>query len=401
LTITKGRIRHFALPHALEDINGPLQFDTQGINLDGLTGRLARGDVRFSGRINKEGYLPGRLDVHMTGTDMQLRFPEGMRSSLVDANLDLTGTVEDATLSGLVNIKDALYTKSFDPTGSFFNFGRGETPAPAPPPSDTTTLPLRYQIRINAPGTLQVRNNTLRLVAEADLELRGTYDKPIIIGRVEVQNGDATVFAKKFVLTRATVDFNNPTRIEPFYDIEAEARIRVPGETYRVTVRAAGPPDRLRNLSFQSDPPLPEADVMALVFSDIAPGGNVELAYYRNSTTPQVQLAQEQAARALTGMLGANEVNRAAEKALGVDTFQITPSLNDPQTSRLEPGARVTLLKRVSDRVSITYSRSLAATATRDQIIVLEYDQTDKFSWILSRNEDGTYALDWQVRKAF
>ena len=37
----------------------------------------------------------------------------------------------------------------------------------------------------------------------------------------------------------------------------------------------------------------------------------------------------------------------------------------------------------------------------RDQVILLEYDQTDRFSWILSRNEDRTYALDVRVRHVF
>lgn len=401
LAIDNGRIRHFALPHALEDISGSLQFDSRGVTLDGLTGRLARGDVRFGGRIDKEGYLPGRLNVTMTGTDMQLRFPEGMRSSLVDATLSLQGTMEDATLSGLVNVKDALYTRAFSTGGGLFSFGGGgeDNAAPAAEPS-ATTIPLRYDIRIVAPGTLQVRNNTLRLVADADLQLRGTFDHPIVLGRVEVQSGDALVEAKRFVITRGTVDFNNPARIEPFFDIEAEARIRVPGETYRVTVRAAGPLDRLNNFTLSSDPPLPEADVLALVFSGVAPAGDVEFRQYNADTATQ-QLAKQRAAQALTGTLS-SEVSRVAEKTLGLEAFQITPSLTDPsaQSSRLEPGARVTILKRISDRVSLTYSRSLA-TATRDQIIVLEYDQTDQFSWILSRNEDGTYALDWQVRKTY
>ena len=61
---------------------------------------------------------------------------------------------------------------------------------------------------------------------------------------------------------------------------------------------------------------------------------------------------------------------------------------------------RLTVLKRLSDRLYLTYSRSLSS-ATRDQIILLEFDQTDRLSWILSRNEDGTYALDWRVRKTF
>jgi translocation-and-assembly-module (TAM) inner membrane subunit TamB-like protein len=172
----------------------------------------------------------------------------------------------------------------------------------------------------------------------------------------------------------------------------------VPGENYRVTLRASGPPNRLRNFELSSDPPLPEADVLALVFSNIAPGQ--ELGQYRTDITPQQQLIRDRAFTTLTGTLS-SEVSRVAEKTLGT-TVQITPSLSDPNnlSARLEPGARVTVFKRVSDKLSLTYSRSLTSS-TRDQVILLEYDQTDQFSWTLSRNEDGTYALDWQVRRTF
>ena len=61
------------------------------------------------------------------------------------------------------------------------------------------------------------------------------------------------------------------------------------------------------------------------------------------------------------------------EQTFGVDTFQITPLLGDPtqQTARFSPGARLTIGKRISDRVYLTYSRSLTSS-TRDQIILLE-----------------------------
>ena len=74
-----GRLRHFALPHALEALRGAVQFDARGVTLDGLTGRLGNGSVQFFGRIDKDGYLPGRLDVTMTGQGMRLRFPEGCK----------------------------------------------------------------------------------------------------------------------------------------------------------------------------------------------------------------------------------------------------------------------------------------------------------------------------------
>ena len=51
-------------------------------------------------------------------------------------------------------------------------------------------------------------------------------------------------------------------------------------------------------------------------------------------------------------------------------------------------------------RVHVTLSRALTG-AGRDLIVVLEYNQSDRHSWVLSQNEDRTYALDFRVRHAF
>jgi translocation and assembly module TamB len=399
LTLKNGRIRHFALPHALENIDGPIRFDSRGVTLDGLTGRLGGGDIKFGGRVDKDGYLPGRFDVTMNGRDMRLRFPEGMRS-LVDADLTLQGTRESAVLSGLVAVKDAVYAQSFNATGSLFDFGGETALAPAAAPA-AETLPVRLDIRINAPSTLQVQNRTLRLVANADLQLRGTIERPVLLGSAEIVRGEALYEGKRFLITRGTVDFNNPTRIEPFLDIEAETRIRVPQETYRITLRVTGPLTGTPNFSFDSDPPLGEIEILALIFGDVAPGTNAELRQF-DETTPQARLFRERAARALTGVLS-SEVSRVVEETFGVDTFQITPSLQDPNTQsarNIEPGMRLTVLKRLSDRLYLTYSRSLTSS-NRDQVVLLEFDQSDRLSWILWRNEDGIYALDWRIRKTF
>ena len=89
------------------------------------------------------------------------------------------------------------------------------------------------------------------------------------------------------------------------------------------------------------------------------------------------------------------------EQTFGVDTFQLTPLVTDPTqlSSRFNPSARVTIGKRISHRAYLTFSRSL--TTSTDQIILLEYDQTDRVSWILTRNEDESYSLDLRVRKEF
>jgi hypothetical protein len=401
MTIDDGRIRHFDLPHALENISGPLRFDTRSIRLDEITARLGGGPVRFGGRIDMEGYQPTRVDVSMSGDSMRLRFPQGMRS-LVDAALTVQGPVDALVLSGTVDVRNALYTRPFDESGGLFNLTQAgaTTSVPGGGTLVSTTLPLRYDVRIVAPSTLEVRNSTARLFANADVQLRGTYDRPLLFGRAEVDRGEFTFEGRRYEVTRGTIDFNNPTRIEPFFDIETETRVRVPGQTYRVIARAAGTLDRLTP-SFESDPPLAEVEVLSLLFGDVAPGQDVEFVQYNTNITPQQQLLRERATRAITGALS-SEVGRVVEQTFGVDTFQLTPSLVDPnaQSSRLDPAARLTIGKRLSERIYLTYSRSLSSSS-RDQIILLEYDQTDRFSWILSRNEDRTYALDVRVRHAF
>jgi hypothetical protein len=260
---------------------------------------------------------------------------------------------------------------------------------------------VRFDVRLVIPGTLQVRGRDLNLVAGADLRLLGTLERPQLLGRGEVIRGEMRLEGKRYVVTRGAIDFNNPTRIEPFFDVEAEVRARAPGETYRVTVRFSGSGSAGYDWSLSSDPPLPEPDVLALLFGDIAPG-DTELRQFSTDTATQ-ELVRQRATQAFTDLL-ASPVDRAVEQAFRLDTFQVTPqvSLADPgqQSSRLEPGARLIVGKSLSPRLYLYFARSLSATA-RDQILVLEYDYNDRQSWIFTRNEDGTYALDIRFRNTF
>jgi hypothetical protein len=69
---------------------------------------------------------------------------------------------------------------------------------------------------------------------------------------------------------------------------------------------------------------------------------------------------------------------------------------------QLSPTARITLGKRISDRIYLTYSRTLSNTPTlQNEIILIEFDQNNQISWILSRNEDRSYALDFRIKHVF
>jgi hypothetical protein len=394
MTMENGRIRHFGFPHALDALAGVVAFDTRGIRLDEVSARLGEGSVQFGGTVGIEGYRLGRVDVTMAGRDMQLRFPEDVRSR-VDADLEVRGTSEGLVVSGDVRVLDARYRGNFDAAGIFA--GGGDNGAPVVASYTAPVVPIQYDVQITSMSTVRVDNNLMRdIEGSADLRLAGTYERPLIFGRIDIERGEIIYDAKRYVIRRGTIDFNNPTRIQPFLDVETEARVRVPGETYRVTVRATGfMPEP--TLAFSSEPPLPEDEIIALLAADVVPGRDVEAGRYA-AVTPQEQLVREQVARGIAG-LATGEVSRAVQEAIGVD-FRVTATLTNtnPASTSVDPGLRF-VIARQQGPVYFTYSRS--TSATRDQLITVEISQTDNLSWILSRNEDGTYALDVQVRRTF
>jgi autotransporter translocation and assembly factor TamB len=203
----------------------------------------------------------------------------------------------------------------------------------------------------------------------------------------------------RYLVTRGTIDFSNPTRIDPFFDIEAETRARVPGEIYRVTFRITGPRERFV-WDLSSDPPLAPVDILAMLFGDMRDPRDADVRGLRSRDKTEEELLASRAARLLTSPIS-SEVNRVVRKTFGVDSVLITPSLGDlSQTARINPTARLTIGKRISDRLFLTYAQPITSSKP-ETLVLIEYTQSDRLAWILSRNEDDTYAIDVRVRHVF
>jgi hypothetical protein len=398
--IVDGRIRHLSLPHGLETINGSISFDGGGIRLEDITSRVAGGQVSFGGRIAMNGFVPGQLNLTARGEQMRLRYPEGFRS-VVDADLSLRGDVASPVLAGSVTVHDAVWTRRLEVDPNLFNLGGGKPSLPAGP-ANTTTLPLRLDIAVSAANTLKIQNNLADVVASADLRLQGTYDRPALFGRAEIDRGSLLFEGNRYVVTRGTVDFLTPPAggIEPLFDIEAETRIRIPSQTIRVTIGVSGTLAST-SVSLGSDPPLPNAEILALLFGTTTDISNAEL----RSLSPGAATESEEAllrsagARLITGTLSA-PVRRAVEETFGLDTAQITPTIGS-ESDPLTPSARLILGKRLSQRAYLTFSRALGTAASDYQIIVLEYDQSDRLGFVLTQTGDRTFAFDFRVRHSF
>lgn len=401
-TIANGSIRHFSLPHSLSAINGPIRFDAAGIDISRLRGRMGNGDVAFGGRVTlRDGYRPDEFNVTASGRSMRLRYPEGFTST-VNADLELQGPVGAPTLSGTVDVLSVDYRPAFDQNAGLFGLARGAvggTPGGSLPGVVTEMFPLAFDIRVIVPTMRLIDNATATINGSAGLEFTGTLNQPVLTGRIDIDSGEVSFLGNRYLLQPSTIDFTEAAPFEPVFDIQAETRARAGVQTFNLTLRLTGTFAQLTP-ELTSDPYLPPTDVVTLIFGGVPAVGSVEQRQLTPTESQQI-MVQTAGAALLTSPIS-SRVESVLRNNLGIDTVQITPqlySLDDLQQQQLNPAARLVLGQRISENVFLTYSRVLQAN--EQEIIRLEYEQSARVSWVLSRNENRTFSLDFRIRYVF
>ena len=268
---------------------------------------------------------------------MRLRFPEGMRS-LVDATLTLQGTVEAATLSGDVDVATRSTPRPFDTGGEPRRFRRRRRAGGGRRrcrTDDSAALRRPHQRAVDAAGPEQHAAAGRQRRPAAARHLRSAAALRPRRGRARrVHRSRASATSSRAARSTST------TRRASSRSSTSRPK-RACACPARPTASPCGRPARSigSTLEFSSDPPLPESEVLALLFSDVAPGRTSSSGSTAPTSRRRSSCVRERAARALTGALS-SEVGRVVEQTFGVDTFQLTPSLVDPntQSSRLDPG---------------------------------------------------------------
>ena len=385
---TGGRFLPPVVPHAFDKVKALVLLYPDAVVLDRLDAEFAGGQVTASGRVDlptPDHPLGYRFEV--AARRISPRWPAGWQLR-GDADLSLASTAEGRQLRGEVTADRIWYLQDIDlsPTQLIQRLlarGRvevGETDERLA----TTTL----GISIRAPQAVRVRNNVATLSGSTELALRGTLARPVLFGEVTIAPGGTVTYAgNTYTIDRGAVTFANPSRIEPLLDVVTHTRV----DQYAVTLNLSGSLERL-NTTFSSDPPLPDLDILGLLatgapienpaFSEVAtaPGSNGT-----NQSVAAEALLYGQAASLLTARVG---------RLFGVDQVRVEPLTTGDTVST----ARVTVGKRLSRKLYVTYS--LDPSSTAQQILQVEWRITDKLVLVLTQNGNESYAVDarWDSR---
>ena len=236
-----------------------------------------------------------------------------------------------------------------------------------------------------AAHAVRVRNNLAKLTGSANLALRGSLANPVLFGEVTTDPGGTIEYnGSTYDLDRAIVTFANPTRIEPLLDVVARTKIN----EYQVTLSVLGSLAR-PSTTLGSDPPLPDYDVLSLLATG-TPSGLSDL-----SETAQTGTAPGMAAETALYGQAASLVSARVGKLFGIDRLKVDPLASGDTIS----AARVTVGKRLSSRVYLTYSVDPSSTA--QQVLQVEWKVSDDLTLVLTQNGDESYAVDARWEKRF
>ena len=220
-------ISHNDFPSGLSGLNGALLFDRSRIQIEKLSGTTGGGTIALTGTANYQGgaFL---LDLGATAQGVRLRYPPGV-SSTANADLRLTGTSNSALLTGDVTITKLSVTPGFD----FGAYLEKSKQGGVFTQSDSLANRLRLDVHVVTTPELQMQTAIARLSGDADLHMRGTADRPVILGRAEVLEGDFSFNGTRYRLERGDVTFANPAKTQPIVDLQAATRVR----DYDITIR--------------------------------------------------------------------------------------------------------------------------------------------------------------------
>lgn len=383
-----AEVKFTGFPQLIDELNGTIRFRGDRIEIESVRATIGGGTVVAGGSIMLNGLTPQSARITLQGTDVSIRYYEGVT---IEGNFnlllsgDLAGETSRALLQGDVDVTRGLYYKDFDIQQTLLNalLARNRV---VPVSAATWQDRIGLRIHLSAPDTLAVQNNIADVTGSAELDVTGTLANPVIIGEVTLdEGGRVRIQGVDYRVARGTVAFQNPFRIDPFFDVTIEGTVsgfggsETEGGPYEVTLNVTGTLDRITP-TITSDPPASDITL----FSILGLGG------LSGQTTPGG-----------VGLLSQSLLYQSIGSLIGsrvfpfVDSFSYDPGGIDTGSG---PGAKVTFEKRLSNKVRFLLVYNLENQQSRQ---VVEWLVNPSWTLQLTRDETDEYRLDARFRRRY
>jgi len=299
----------------VHNLSGTIRITPRMVTIDTLEGRMDTGRFSAGGTMELKGIRPAVVKLAIDAHALPLQVPD-MMDVLLNATLQIRGTPDKSLVQGEVVILEGTYYKGVNLSLLQVVGKRKREEAPRP---KEITLPfmknMSVDISLRRRNPFVVDNNLAHLDINPDLRRRRTFD---------VKKGE--------------IDFSNPYKIEPIFDIEGEVQVR----KWTIRLAISGPPDKL-SFTLTSDPPEEDGDILSLLMFGKT---THELIEADGGTT-------KSETRMLAGIL-ATTLQDDIKKATGLDILEVETQAQEEE--QVSDQVKVTIGKELSRRMTLKYA---------------------------------------------
>jgi translocation and assembly module TamB len=384
MTISNASLFMHDVASGIEHANGTFYFERNRANIEKLTGQFGAGSFEVSGFVAFGAESSYRLQAK--ASNIRVRYPEGV-STMLDADLSLVGSSVRSLLSGTLTIARSGFNSKTDLAGMVAQSG---SPVPLVVTDNEFLRNMQFDVRVRTtPNATLISEYTQDIQTDADLRLRGSLIKPVLLGRIHVRQGIVQFFGSRYTVSRGELIFYSTATLAPSLDLDLETRIR--GVT--VYINVSGPLNRLK-VNYRSEPPLQASEILALLTVGRPPAGqSTALPTAPGTGNPALT---ENSTNSLLGGALSGAVSARVERFFGASRIKI-----DPQMTGVDniPQARITVEQSISRDVTLTLVSNIRQA--QQQVVQVEWNLSSEWSLIAIRDENGVLGVDFLFKKRF
>ncbi|TVR99424.1 MAG: hypothetical protein EA406_03510 [Rhodospirillales bacterium] len=383
VTVRDGTYEHLIFGTLIRNLDATVSVpdgETVRISLTGTDG--ATGRIRADGSARLDDLATSPIEVTLQARNAILVRRDDVTAS-ASADITYRGTPLEGRLEGRLQTErvEARLIDRMPPTVvtiDVIEIRDDDLPVP-PEPEAPAPSAILLDLTLEFPGRVFVRGRGLDSEWAGSFRVTGTADAPVVVGSLNVVRGQFNFAARRFDLTRGSISLAGEREIDPRLDILAT----FDGRDITAFVNIGGTVSE-PSVSFSSQPPLPESEILPRVLfgkaaRELTAGEAVELA-----------IALDTLARGdgfVEGVLG------RVRGAFGIDVLAL-----EPGEEFGAPGVRVG--RYIGDRIFV---ETVVPTGAGGPTFRAEVELTDDLSVLgeITQDPDDTrefFGLKWERR---
>jgi translocation and assembly module TamB len=385
-----GSFRISSLDSTFENVSGSLQLKQNEVSIQNLQADLGGGRIGAHGKIliNGDRYPEVNIKLLLNGPRIKV-YP--FQYAKLNGNIGVHGTELPYVVDGDVVVLSAL---SKEKVLNQKKTGAGlKSLQYAPPPTkqgeSNSYSKFKLNIAVEAPRDIFIQNDLFRDVqAKGSFTIVNTLETPRILGTAEVIQGQLLFKDHVFQIQSATATFDNPTVINPSFNLSANTEVN----GIKIQLFASGRIDSNRmKIELASNPAMQEQEILSLLAVGLTSSDAKKL----NSS----DLNAVQQGEAASLVLHSLDFNRELEDKTGfqvqldesVNRYQGVSAFRPQSQADAAAAPQITIRRKLGDRFSLSAGSTVGAGTNKANQINLDMSVSPDVSVSGVFNNYGTY----------